>query len=78
MRKRIEFVLEWGSTLILFYGVFLTSRNIYPANVYFSLAGNFGWFLIALLWRKPSLIVIQIFMTLIYLNGLYETGVFNL
>ena len=38
-----EFWLEWISTLILIAGVVLTSFNIYPLNIWLSLAGNAGW-----------------------------------
>ena len=65
-----EFWLEWSSTVILTIGVALTAWNIYPMNVYFSLAGNVGWTIIGFMWRKWSLIVIQGVLSLIYIIGL--------
>ena len=73
--KRIEFILEWGSTFILLCGAALTSLNIYPMNVFFSLAGNLGWLVVSLIWRRPSLIVIQLVISLIYVAGLFDKGV---
>jgi len=64
------FWLEWSSTAVLTIGVALTAWNIYPLNVYFSLAGNVGWILIGIMWRKWSLIVVQIILTAIYIAGL--------
>ena len=74
-KKHIEFFFEWGSTFILLCGAALTSLNIYPANVFFSLAGNLGWLVVSLIWRKPSLIVIQLVISFIYVAGLIDKGV---
>lgn len=75
MKSKIEFVFEWGSTFILLCGAALTSLNIYPMNVFMSLAGNLGWLVVSLMWRKPSLIVIQLVITVIYVAGLIDKGV---
>jgi len=66
----IPFWVEWISTAILIVGVALTAWNIYPLNVYFSLAGNLGWAIIGVMWRKWSLITIQFVVTIIYVGGL--------
>ena len=39
--KKLEFVLEWVATALLIAGVALTAWNVYPENIYLSLAGNF-------------------------------------
>ena len=72
MRKKIEFVLEWFATILLIVGVATTSWNIYPLNIYLSLAGNFAWLLVALVWRKWSLITIQFVIILIYISGVVK------
>lgn len=66
----IEFWAEWLSTGILIVGVALTAWNIYPLNIYFSLLGNFGWFIVGWMWRKWSLLTIQLVVTIIYVAGL--------
>ncbi|NDB61765.1 hypothetical protein EB001_25490 [bacterium] len=75
MKSKIEFILEWGSTIILLCGAALTSLNIYPANVFLSLIGNLGWLVVAISWRRPSLIVIQLVISFIYVAGLIDKGV---
>ena len=74
-KKQVEFFFEWGSTIILLCGAALTSLNIYPMNVFLSLAGNLGWLVVSVMWRKPSLIVIQLVITVIYVAGLVDKGV---
>ena len=63
------FWTEWVSTVILIVGVALTSFNIFPANIYLSLIGNFGWGVVAIKWRKWSLLVIQVVVSFIYIIG---------
>jgi hypothetical protein len=70
--KRTEFWIEWGSTAILIVGVALTAWNIYPLNVWLSLVGNFGWFVMGWIWRKWSLLTIQIIVSIIYFAGLIQ------
>jgi len=64
--------IEWIATITLIAGVALTSWNVYPANIYISALGNFLWLLIALHWKKWSLITIQFFVILIYAAGVFK------
>jgi len=63
---------EWAATITLILGVALTSWNIYPANIYMSALGNFLWLLMALHWKKWSLITIQVFIILLYAGGIVK------
>jgi hypothetical protein len=72
VNKSLEWWMEWGSTAILIVGVALTAYNIYPMNVWFSLAGNFGWFIVGWMWKKYSLMVIQIIISIIYIMGVFK------
>ncbi len=66
-------ILEWSSTVVLLIGVYLTAVNIYPMNVYISLVGNFGWLVIAVIWRKWSLLTVQLVIVAIYIYGMLTT-----
>ncbi len=70
--KSTELWTEWISTAILIIGVGLTAWNIYPLNIYFSLVGNLGWFVVGWMWRKYSLLTIQVVVTIIYVAGLVQ------
>ena len=72
--KKLEFVLEWVATALLIAGVALTAWNVYPENIYLSLAGNFAWLLVALVWKKMSLITIQTVILFIYISELLSKG----
>lgn len=68
-----EKILEWTATTILLTGVFLTSWDIYPLNLYFSFIGNAMWAAIGIAWRKWGLAFGQIVISLIYTAGILRT-----
>jgi hypothetical protein len=68
--KTLEWWIEWTSTVVLIVGVALTAWNIYPLNAVICLLGNLGWFGVALYWRKWSLGIVQIIVSMIYVAGL--------
>ena len=72
LQTRLWIFIEWTATITLIIGVALTSWNIYPANIYMSAIGNFLWLLMALYWKKWSLITIQVFIMLIYAGGIMK------
>lgn len=65
-----DFILEWAITIILIIGVALTSFNIFPLNLWISLIGNIGWLYLGYIWKKWSLLVVQLVITAIYIVGL--------
>lgn len=78
MNKNIEWWIEWVSTAILLVGVALTAYNVYPLGIWISFAGNVGWLIVGYLWKKWSLITIQIIISTIYFSGLINHyGVFG-
>lgn len=71
--KIYESLFEWAATFVLIVGVALTAWNIYPMNIYFSLAGNAMWLVLAIKWNKWSLFSVQIIITVLYVSGLINT-----
>jgi len=67
MTKLKDSIIEWTLTALLITGVALTSFNIYPMNLWVCLAGNIGWVYLAWIWRKWSLFVVQLIITVIYI-----------
>jgi hypothetical protein len=65
-------IYEWLATAILMYGVYLSAINDFPMNVYVSLIGNVMWFVLGVMWKKWSLIAVQVLITVIYSYGLYK------
>jgi hypothetical protein len=69
----LEFILEWSATFVLLVGVSLTSYNFYPYNVYISLLANLLWLWLGVVWKKWSLIVVEIVVVAMYLAGTIKT-----
>lgn len=70
---KYEKVYEWSATAVLIIGVVLTSWNIYPLNIYFSLLGNVMWLVLGVMWKKMSLLAVQILITVIYIAGIIKS-----
>jgi|LakMenE18May11ns_1017448.scaffolds.fasta_scaffold9829860_1 hypothetical protein len=66
---RFWIIVEVLATATLIVGVAFNSWNIYPLNLYINVLGNFFWFMLALHWRKLSLLVIQVVVLGLYVAG---------
>lgn len=62
--------LEWIATALLILNAILTSINIYPANVFVALLGGIMWTWISIIWKRWSLIVLNLTLLIIYVGGL--------
>ena len=71
-QTRLWTFIEVLATGTLIIGVALTSWNIYPANIYMSVVGNFLWLLMGWYWKKWSLIIIEAFILVIYACGMIK------
>lgn len=71
----VEFILEWTSTALVIVGAVLTAWNIYPMNLAVQFVGNVGWFAVGYMWRKWSLMTIQLIISIIYVSGLISKGI---
>jgi hypothetical protein len=65
----LDFIVEWSATAMLLVGVWLTSFNFYPLNVFVCLAANLLWLWLGFIWKKWSLIVVEVVVVVIYLIG---------
>ena len=65
-----EFILEWTSTFIILTGVLLTNLDMRPYNLIISLIGCIGWLILSILWKKYSLLLIQIILIIFYSVGI--------
>ena len=66
--------LKWVSSVVLIVGATMTSFDVIPLNKWFSFAGNFGWLIVGYLWKEWSLVVISLYLTTIYIIGVFFGG----
>lgn len=62
--------LEWGTLAVSIVSMVVAAYNIYPLYVYTTLVSSTGWLLLGVVWRKRSLVIIQLLVNVIYAAGL--------
>jgi hypothetical protein len=67
------FWIKWLSTIGACGCAFASAMDLYPLNVWLGWAAGVGWAYIGWLWREPSIIIINIMMTVIYGGGILRS-----
>lgn len=62
-------IIKWLGTILCLVGICLTSFNVYPLNVFFSLVGSALWTLAGFLQRDVPLFLVEAVAVGIYLAG---------
>jgi len=62
--------VKWLGTTLCLVGIALTSFNIYPANIVFSLIGSVLWTMAGILQRDAPLVLVELVAALLYFGGL--------
>ena len=68
---------KWFSSVIILIGMVLTSNQIYPLNLMFSMVGSIGWLVVALIWHDRSIMIINASAIMIMSNGLVQYFINN-
>lgn len=62
-------LLKWSGTILCLIGIGLTSFNIYPLNIFFSLIGSALWTVAGLLQKDVPLFLVELVAVLFYIAG---------
>ena len=65
-----DWYIKWISTIILLFGIILTTNNIYPLNLYVNVVALFGWIIVSIMWNDRALIIINSVALTLYINGI--------
>ena len=57
----LDWYIKWIASLVLMFGMILTSNNVYPANLFFHFVGIGGWLIVGMMWNDRALMVINTF-----------------
>ena len=68
----VDWYIKWVSTIILIFGMILTSNNLYPFNLFVHSLGLFGWLIVAIIWNDRALIVINSVSCALLVNGIVK------
>lgn len=65
----IEKILEWFATLAVVVAAILLANNYaFAASVSF-FSGSVAWAIVGLMWKKNSLMILNLFLSAIYIVG---------
>lgn len=73
----LDWYIKWFSSVIILIGMVLTSNQIYPLNLMFSMVGSIGWLVVALIWHDRSIMIINASAIMIMSNGLVQYFINN-
>jgi len=68
--RGLDFYVKWGATLMALVHVWLISHDIQPWYKYTGVTQAALWLWLGLLWRQPSVIILNIVMIAMYLKGI--------
>jgi len=68
--KSLDFYVKWSATIFALITVYLTSHDFVPLNKYFGIFTAFLWLWLGILWKQPSMWLLNIIMLVMYLSGI--------
>ena len=69
--------LAWTGTTILLVAASMAAFNMYPYYSYAFTLANSIWVAVGILWKEKSLIILNAGLTIIYIAGLIQDGMFG-
>jgi hypothetical protein len=68
--KPIDFWVKWGATFMALVHVWFISHDIEPWYKYTGITQAGLWLWLGVLWKQPSIIMLNIIMIAIYFKGI--------
>ena len=62
-------IIKWAGTILCLIGIGLTSFNIYPLNIFLSLAGSGLWTVAAIQQKDAPLFLVELVAVFLYCIG---------
>ena len=66
----LSWYIKWASSIIIIFGMMLSSANIYPMNIWVHLFGVSGWMIVGMLWHDRALIFLNGVAIFVFASGL--------
>lgn len=64
-------MLKWIGTILCLIGIFLTSINVYPSNIWYGLAGSAVWAYVGIHQRDIPLFLVEFVAVVFYGYGVF-------
>ena len=66
----LSWYIKWASSIIIIFGMMLSSANIYPMNIWVHLFGVSGCMIVGMLWHDRALIFLNGVAIFVFASGL--------
>ena len=66
----LSWYVKWVSSIIIIFGMVLSSANIYPMNIWVHMFGVTGWLIVGMLWHDRALILLNSVAIFIFASGI--------
>ncbi len=66
----LSWYIKWVSSIIIIFGMVLSSANIYPMNIWVHMFGVTGWLIVGMLWHDRALIFLNGIAIFVFASGL--------
>ena len=66
----LSWYVKWVSSIIIIFGMVLSSANIYPMNIWVHMFGVTGWLIVGMLWHDRALIFLNGIAIFVFASGL--------
>jgi hypothetical protein len=70
--KRIQYWMEWATSALSLTHVYLVAHDVIPYYKFTGIAIATLWLVLAVMWRKTSLILLNAIMIAIYIQGMMK------
>jgi len=64
--------MKWASSLTLIVAMIMTTKNMWPYNMFLQCIGVSGWLVVSIIWNDRALIVVNAVAVVIFLNGIFQ------
>ena len=68
----LSWYIKWVSSFTILIGMVLTSVMITPLNLFFHMAGVFGWLIVGFMWNDRALMLLNGIALVIFLTGILK------
>ena len=69
--RGLDFYVKWSATIMALVHVWLISHDVQPWYKYTGVTQAALWLWLGLLWRQPSVIILNVVMIAMYLKGIF-------
>jgi hypothetical protein len=72
MNKPLDFYVKWSASILSLVHVFLVAHDVSSLYKFTGITVALLWLLLGILWREPSMWILNVTMVGIYITGIFK------